>query len=208
MPKASKTTSEKQTATRSKAKLSAVNDTELQASILKAAKKCFDRFGVKRTRLEDIAIAAGISRPLLYKIYSNRQKLIETIIAQEVTQIISAQANYLKQCGTFAEAIVEGSLVGIQFSRKAHVLSDLMANSTVMQMPDLVLDKEKPFNAITMKVWKPVFDMGRASGEVSADLSDDDLFEWLMSVHYMFLLRNELDADRIRRLLKLFLSLH
>lgn len=189
------------------ARPSAVNDLELQGRILDAAAKCFRRFGVRRTRLEDIASAAGISRPLLYKIYGNRQALMELLIAREVEEIINDQAVYLQDCQGFSEAIIEGSVKGIVRSREAKLLTDLMANNTVLQMPDLVLDKTKPFNAIAMRIWGPVFELGRSTGELSKDLSDDDLFEWLMSVHYMFLLRNELDTDRIRRLMGLFLSL-
>lgn len=188
-------------------RLSAVNDLELQKRILNVAAKCFKRFGVRRTRLEDIAKEAGVSRPLLYKIYGSRQALMEILIAKEVEDIINDQATYIASYSSFAEAIVEGSVRGIERSRKAKLLSDLMANNTALQMPDLVLDDRKPFKAIAMRIWQPVFEMGRASGEVSAALTNDDLFEWLMSVHYMFLLRNELSADRIRRLLGLFLSL-
>lgn len=188
-------------------RLSAVNDIALQTQILMVAAKCFKRFGVRRTRLEDIAKEAGVSRPLLYKIYGSRQALMEILIAKEVEDIINDQATYLTSYSSFSEAIVEGSVRGIERSRKAKLLSDLMANNTALQMPDLVLDDSKPLKAIAMRIWQPVFEMGRASGEVSGDLSDDDLFEWLMSVHYMFLLRNELGADRIRRLLALFLSL-
>lgn len=188
-------------------RLSAVNDLALQAQILNVAAKCFKRFGVRRTRLEDIAKEAGVSRPLLYKIYGSRQVLMEILIAREVEEIINDQATYIASYSSFAEAIVEGSVRGIERSRKAKLLSDLMANNTALQMPDLVLDDRKPFKAIAMRIWQPVFEMGRASGEVSAALTNDDLFEWLMSVHYMFLLRNELSADRIRRLLGLFLSL-
>jgi AcrR family transcriptional regulator len=188
-------------------RLSAVNDLALQAQILNVAAKCFKRFGVRRTRLEDIAKEAGVSRPLLYKIYGSRQALMEILIAKEVEGIINDQATYIASYSSFAEAIVEGSVRGIERSRKAKLLSDLMANNTALQMPDLVLDDRKPFKAIAMRIWQPVFEMGRASGEVSAALTNDDLFEWLMSVHYMFLLRNELSAGRIRRLLGLFLSL-
>jgi AcrR family transcriptional regulator len=188
-------------------RLSAVNDLALQAQILNVAAKCFKRFGVRRTRLEDIAKEAGVSRPLLYKIYGSRQVLMEILIAREVEEIINDQATYIASYSSFAEAIVEGSVRGIERSRKAKLLSDLMANNTALQMPDLVLDDSKPFKAIAMRIWQPVFEMGRASGEVSAALTNDDLFEWLMSVHYMFLLRNELSAGRIRRLLGLFLSL-
>ncbi|MFT6593176.1 MAG: AcrR family transcriptional regulator, partial [Zhongshania sp.] len=175
-------------------RLSAVNDLALQAQILNVAAKCFKRFGVRRTRLEDIAKEAGVSRPLLYKIYGSRQALMEILIAKEVEGIINDQATYIASYSSFAEAIVEGSVRGIERSRKAKLLSDLMANNTALQMPDLVLDDRKPFKAIAMRIWQPVFEMGRASGEVSAALTNDDLFEWLMSVHYMFLLRNELSA--------------
>ena len=189
-------------------RLSAVNDPELQTRILDVAAKCFKQFGVRRTRLEDIAKAAGVSRPLLYKIYGNRQALMEILIAREVEGIINDQAGYLKNYSSFSEAIIEGSIKGIERSRKAKLLTDLMANNTALQMPDMVLDDSKPFKAIAMRIWGGVFAMGRESGAFNAELSDDDLFEWLMSVHYMFLLRNELDTDRIRRLMRLFLSLH
>ena len=186
----------------------AVNDASLQDRILKSARHCFRRNGVQATKVDDVAKEVGISRPLIYKIYGNRQALLEAVIADEVSRIIELQRICIAKCTTFNEAIIEGSICGIEASRKAYVLTDLMSSKQAAQMPDLVLDPEKPFYELATAIWKPVFQRGRETGEIAKTLTDEDLYEWLMSIHAMFLLRSEIDTTRIRRLLTLFLSFH
>ncbi|QRN95910.1 TetR/AcrR family transcriptional regulator [Archangium violaceum] len=47
--------------------------------ILEAAKACFLQFGYAKTSFDDIAQRAGISRPLIYKKFKNKEELLSGV---------------------------------------------------------------------------------------------------------------------------------
>jgi AcrR family transcriptional regulator len=50
--------------------------------IFKAATECFTQYGFKRTAMEDIAQAAGISRASLYLLFQNKEDIFRTLSEQ------------------------------------------------------------------------------------------------------------------------------
>ncbi len=183
----------------------AAESAPVRRRVLDAARDCFKRFGVVRTRIEDIAQAAGISRPLLYQYFDGRQGLIAALAEDEIERIIEENRKRLPVGAGFAETVVEGSLAAIDIGRSETLLAELFEASTLDDLPSLLLDPTRPPYAAVSGLWKPVFDRARETGELRSDLSDADLIEWLASVHYAFLLRSDVDPKRQRELFELFL---
>jgi AcrR family transcriptional regulator len=52
---------------------------ERRLEIIEAAKSCFFQYGLARTRMEDIARAAAISRPNLYNFYPNKEAIFVAV---------------------------------------------------------------------------------------------------------------------------------
>jgi AcrR family transcriptional regulator len=57
------------------------DDAARRTTILNAASWCFLHFGYARTSLEDIAVRASISRPLLYKMFRNKEEIFAAVFA-------------------------------------------------------------------------------------------------------------------------------
>jgi AcrR family transcriptional regulator len=173
--------------------------------VLDAARDCFKRYGVVRTRIEDVAQTAGISRPLLYQYFDGRQGLIAALAEDEIERIIEENRKRLPVGASFAETVLEGSLAAIESGRSENLLPELFEASTLDDLPSLLLDPTRAPYAAVSGLWKPVFDRARETGELRSDLDDADLIEWLASVHYAFLLRPDVDPKRQRQLFELFL---
>ncbi|HET9990473.1 MAG TPA: TetR/AcrR family transcriptional regulator [Kofleriaceae bacterium] len=58
---------------------SAERDSARRAEILEAAKSCFLRYGYGKTSLDDIAKQAGLSRPLLYRKFANKEAIFSAV---------------------------------------------------------------------------------------------------------------------------------
>ncbi|MEO8552903.1 MAG: helix-turn-helix domain-containing protein [Kofleriaceae bacterium] len=54
-------------------------DSARRAEILDAAMRCFLRYGYGKTSLDDIAKAAGLSRPLLYRKFANKEAIFAAL---------------------------------------------------------------------------------------------------------------------------------
>ncbi len=55
------------------------NQRERRLLLLEAARECFLQFGYGKTTLEDIARRAGISRPLIYRQFRNKEQLFAVL---------------------------------------------------------------------------------------------------------------------------------
>jgi len=60
--------------------------TEKELRVLEAAKTVFLRYGFRRVTMQDIAEAAGVSRPALYLIYPNKEEVFKAAIRQVATE--------------------------------------------------------------------------------------------------------------------------
>ena len=174
--------------------------------IIEAACTCFGRYSVARTRLEDVAAEAGISRPLLYQFFANRQALMDAVINRQIEKHLELQAKKMPANASFVNSVIEGSIVAIELARQDKILTDLIEHSSVKHLPELLLNPQQPAHHTVLKLWRPIFDKARKSGEIRAELSDDDIMEWLLSVNYMFGLRSDITPSRQRELLSSFVA--
>jgi AcrR family transcriptional regulator len=174
--------------------------------IIQAARACFERVGVAKTSLQEVAAEAGISRPLLYQFFANRQALLDAMINKEIADTIALQARKMKQHASFVEMVIEGSILGVGLARRDNILMDLIEHSSIKHWPTLLLDPTQPAHHIVFDWWRPVFEKARQTGELRSNLKDHDLMEWIMSMHYMFLLRDDVSPRRMRELLALFIT--
>jgi len=130
--------------------------------------------------------------------------LIDAAIFREIELLVQEFTQAMPSTPTLKEAILLGSSKAIELVHSHPVLIDLFNNSTVYHLPAVILDADKPGRDAVMKWWGPVFKRARQNAELDVNISDDDLIEWIMSIHYMFILRTELTPARREHLLKTF----
>ena len=170
---------------------------EARRRILDAAHDCFGRFGVARTRIEDVAKQVGISRPLLYTYYGDRAALIEAVINDELRRLTEELRRRIPRKASFAQSIVDLTVASIDVARGDKLLGDLFESSPYGNLATLMQHQQSDAHGYVLGLWRPLFDLGRAEGVLRADLSDDDLIEWIMMSHHILLLRNDLTLDEI-----------
>lgn len=177
---------------------------ERREAILRVAGECFERFGVHRTRMEDIADAVGISRPMVYRYFATREQLIDAVILDQVRQLAETVGPIIVAFPTLAEAVVEGSVLLVEAARDAR-LEALVLNTKPAHLRDYFRPPWKLGVALAAQIWHPVLEQARLRGEVRQDLDEDSFTEWLSSLHLLFWLRRDLDYDHMRTLLNAFL---
>ena len=62
-------------------------DTARRREILDAAKTCFLKFGYGKTSLDDIARESGLSRPLLYRKFANKEAIFAALYPEVVRSL-------------------------------------------------------------------------------------------------------------------------
>jgi AcrR family transcriptional regulator len=164
------------------------------------AVECFARYGVHRTRMEDISDAAGLSRPALYLEFANRQVLIDAVMQRQLLTVVGKCAPLLLAMDTLAEAIVEGSVLLISTLRADEVNLQLLAHTHRERLVAIIQGSVQWLLPISRQVWRPVLAQARERGQVREHLAEDDeIADWLASVHTPFLFGESADFDKLRR---------
>ncbi|WP_435260484.1 TetR/AcrR family transcriptional regulator [Streptomyces sp. 1222.5] len=74
--------------------------------ILDAARGCVEAFGVRRTKLVDIACRAGVSRPTVYRYWPDVDSIVADLLTRELHDLIEG-ALPSKACAHAREALIQ-----------------------------------------------------------------------------------------------------
>lgn len=95
--------------------MSIMNETEIDRRqvILQAAFKAFVTYGFKRTTMQDIAMAAGLSRPVVYLSYKNKSEIFRAKFIDILGDVERAMHQAFRQHDDFAAGLLAALRVGI-----------------------------------------------------------------------------------------------
>lgn len=178
---------------------------EARQRIIASARDCFLKYGPRRTTMEDVAAAAGVARPALYRYVSSRDEIIEAVILQRVEELGNGFRTIFDEAPSFAEAFVEISMAAVNAARLDPELQALFETTTGSRIVQVMAGPQSGFHDFVKGFFKPAFDAARASGELRTDVSDDAMVEWIRGVYMMMILREDLDAEREREMVISFL---
>ncbi len=78
---------------------------ETQSRILAAAADCFSRYGFARTRMEDVAAGAGVSRALVYEYFSSKKKLLAEVQRAALSDWFAAYEAVISDAASVRDAL-------------------------------------------------------------------------------------------------------
>ncbi|MDA0251995.1 MAG: helix-turn-helix domain-containing protein [Mycobacterium sp.] len=104
-------------------------------AILDAALVEFDRHGIRRVSLEDVARRAGVSRTTIYRRFANREELVAAVMDRENARLFADIADELNEARPQSNYYVEAFTSAILRSRRHRVL-----NRMITDEPALTLD--------------------------------------------------------------------
>lgn len=180
-------------------------EARMRRHIVEAARLTFDRVGVRRTTMDDIAEAAGVSRKTIYNYYENKPKLIGEVIANESLEVALAAQAQLDLAAAAADLLVEAEVVWLLTARHNRWVRLLMAPE-VLELSAQTLEQSERLRMVMRRFWLPILEPMQAAGRLRAAL--DETVDWLAMQHFVLLSRPSLfdgDDERTRALLRTFL---
>src|SRR5271156_1332687 len=78
-----------------------------KSKILTAAQSVFLRYGYRRVNMNDIAEAAGVSRPALYVLFKNKEEIFVGVFLQWVDETIVLIKKELEKSGTPEQKLMQ-----------------------------------------------------------------------------------------------------
>ena len=161
---------------------------------LNAAEACFDRYGIAKTTMDDIAQMAGVSRPTVYRHFDDREALILEVILRRAKALVArAQKQILKQ-KTFEDRVVEGLMMLINVGRKDPFVQ-LLVNPDQMGLAHQMFGASSAAVDLTFEMWEPILAEARDNGDLRPDVDLREVAEWFTYVELVLVGRVDLAAD-------------
>lgn len=92
-------------------KLRPKDSPDAERAIFEATEYCFNLYGIQKTTLSDIANRAGTSRVTLYRMFKDRQALIDAVILRNIERYWNEIGDELSELDNLGDWLVEGILL-------------------------------------------------------------------------------------------------
>jgi AcrR family transcriptional regulator len=177
-----------------------------QTHFLDAAEACFERYGVGKTTMEDIAKMAGVSRPTVYRHFSDRESLILAVVMRRARSLISKAQAYIRRQDTFEDQLVEGLMFLVRTGRKDPFVR-LLVNPQTLDTAQHLLSSDAIVD-LTQEMWEPILAGAVERGELNPALDFRAIAHWLSHVELILVGRFDLATDdaEVREMLRTFLA--
>src|SRR5438105_8402911 len=113
------------------------NGTETRARILDGAFGCIGDIGLGRTKMEDVARAAGVSRQTVYRYFPSKDHLILTLVLREEEKFLSGVRTAFSATADLEDACYRSFLFCLRFAREHPLLDRLLASDPETLLPYL-----------------------------------------------------------------------
>lgn len=173
--------------------------------ILSSARICFEKLGVKRTTLEDIAREAQVSRQTVYNYLGSKQNIIDQVTLAEIRTVQTEMLQRMKRYESFADKLTEALVVSVQIAREnvqvRRIIEELSLSSRVSSV-------DSPMFKLQRNRWEHMLKAALERDELAKDLELDDVVLWLGLSQVMLLIKidhQNLAAKRMRHFVRRYI---
>lgn len=153
--------------------------------------------------MEDIAAAAGLSRPYVYRVVGSRESLVELAILDRCRELgadlVAEKAGAEPDIG---DAFVQQLVAAVLRGRTDPELRALAAAVDRVRLSVLLTSKDSPVHALNHTLFAPLFGRAATAGRLRTDRSVDRMVEWIQTTMTMLTGRDdqtdEETADMVR----------
>jgi AcrR family transcriptional regulator len=185
------------------------DETEAAAlrTVVAAARTCFTRFGVHRTRMEDVAREAGMARSRLYRIVSSKDELVElALLARNREWADELRAMVPEAPEDIGEAIVQLMVTALRLGRGDAEFAGLAEAVPRVRLQFLLTGVGSPMHRLVAYPFEPLFERARAEGRWRDGVSEEDVVHWLAIVLSVLTPSEDIDDEALLRLLRTFVA--
>ncbi len=155
------------------------DDGAARRRLVDAAERCFKRYGVAKTTVEDVAVQASVSRATVYRYFDGRDALILGVLQRESRRFLKRLRRHMEDQPTMADAIVEGAMFTLDHVRRDANLGMLFTPETVGLTTHVEGAPEALFS-MAEEIMQPLFERSEKTGELRAGMDLPDAAEFML----------------------------
>jgi AcrR family transcriptional regulator len=173
--------------------------------IVAAARECFARVGIQRTRMEDVAKGVGMSRQAVYRYVSGREDLVELAILERCREFaVELIAGTATDPPDVVDAMVDLMLRMVSIAREDEEFGYLAEATPRVRINFLLSSAASPMHVMVGECFESLFERATEQALLREDVTRREMVEWLQGVLTLFTPRADLDVSEMRRYLREF----
>ena len=154
--------------------------------LLSGATTVFETYGFAKATVQDIAAAAGVSKPIFYRHFENKQaifeRVVEHVLAEWLETLVEAIAN--TDGGAEAELRVF-FLDSLEYGRRNAFIGRLLTRDAQFLISTQTPVTDRAVEDLSRTI-RDILKRGRRAGEIRKDLTLDHMADFLTEMHYAY----------------------
>jgi len=182
-----------------------VNDQLVEQRIYDRARELISRRGLKGWNMDQLAAAAGLTKPTLYKIISSKEGLIENIIIGHIRSMQTRMLEIIEQEEDYVGALEKMLVEYPDFFQDGHV--DYMSE-VLMEYPAIEQKVLEHTDGVTEQLLRFI-NVGVSEGRLRGNVDPETVFNLLRAVVHFSVtsgLQGKERADQIRSMFDLVMN--
>jgi AcrR family transcriptional regulator len=175
--------------------------------ILAAAERCIDRHGIRKTTMDDVACEIGLSRPSVYRYFTDRDDLLIELISRHGRALVDRAHKSIARRSSLPDQIVESLLYIADHARRDPIMRHCIDPDATNLGRRMITSAAS--ETLRADWWDPYLDIALANNELPPGLPRSDIHLWLGNVAKM-VMRGLEDGDgdltRYRSILRRFVA--
>lgn len=182
-------------------------DMSVEDKIIDATVKCFNRYGINKTSMDDIAKMAKVSRPTIYRYFPSRHHLAVEVLVREIRDHTRVLGPLFKEYKYPPRAMVEGIIFAVSTAQE-HPYTKIILSDEGSELLSKVAGSDQALLEAMSEMWLPPLTRWREEGYLRPGIRLDDLTLWI--TFYMHNTLGKADfmsitPERMRRMLETLL---
>jgi AcrR family transcriptional regulator len=184
------------------------NAEEARERIVDAAETAITRWGLARTRIDDIAEEARCGRSTIYRYFGNRENVIVQVLLRRGRVFADVLLRRVDDIPDPSDKIVEGVVLALKQIREDELLSSIFT-AEVLPSAERLAEAAEPLFELATQVWVQLLRADpRLARSLRPDVSPERAAEWILRIMLSYLavpLRSKNGVRTLRRDLRLLL---
>lgn len=180
--------------------------TDRHQTVMVAITHCIERLGLRKTRMDDIAEQANVSRISLYREYGNRDTLINSFLCYRSQQFNDRVRAPLKSCKSIEEALEYYLLSAAMLASRDSSVRELVEVHHVLH--SALNDTDSPIKRDILNLWLPLLDALCHPQAQILDIDHSELVDWIILMEsnlILLVIESGWDQERLTKIIRSFL---
>jgi len=175
-------------------------DEAIRAEVIRAARGLFQRYGLIKTTMEEIARAAGKGKSSLYYYYANKDEIFDAVVQEDMEETFSQVKAAVERAPTAEAKLKAFSSTKIKaLSQKVSLYGIVFGE--IADNPQLIKSLKKRYEVREMELLRGVLAFGMAHDEFKrVDDEDLDDLTYIMLSAFRGIEMGLLEDNRIKKM--------